>query len=279
METPAFVMIPAQTIQEQRSSISLKSKLILGLGLFLVSCSQDDRIATVTCTADPEGPVAVTTELLSNGRRTLITGYLNSWGFSLGSIVRISPGSTRSEPIVEWQTLPLLASDLLTSSTVLQSVTIGDGFEVHLDDDLRTIGRGMGVDLNDTLLRHTMLYVNDPMVRLLPDSADPLNRYPGIVERIRSAPGTRLAIVSGIVGGDWISAFNTYQSVAANTFELGRSYVHVSYTCRLIKKLQHRADTTMGVVPLIIYMTPIKYDDSTARVVLDSHPVDTLDHN
>ena len=281
METPAFVMIPADTFRKQRSAISLKSKLLLSLGLFLASCSQDDRIATISCDADHGGPTTVTTELLSNGRRTSITGYLNSWGFSLGSIVRISPGSTRSEPIVEWQRLPLSASDLLISSTALQSVTIGDGFEVHLDDDIRTIGRGMGVDLDDILLRHTMLDVDDPMVRLLPDIAGPLKRYPSIVERIRSAPDTRLAIVSGIIGGDELDFefINTYQPVAANTFEFGRSYVHVRFTCHLIKRIQERAGTATGIIPLIIYLTPIKYDDSTARVVLDPLPVDLLHHN
>ena len=279
METPASVMIPADTTRERRSAISLKRKLLLGLGLFLASCSQDDRTATVSCDADPEGPIIVTTELLINGRRMSMTGYLNSWSLSLGSIVRISPGSTRSEPIVEWQTLPLSATDLLISSTAVQSVTIGDGFEVHLDDDLRIIGRGIGVDLDDTLLRHTMLYVGNPMVRLLPDIAGPLNRYPVMVERIRSAPVTRLAIVSGIIDGEGIGVFNMYQPVAVNTFELGRSYVHVSYTCRLIKRQHHLADTAIGVVPLIIYLTPIKYDDSTARVVLDPLPLNLLHHN
>jgi len=193
--------------------------------------------------------------------------------------VRISPGSTRSDVIAEWQLLPLSASDPLISSTALQSVTLGDGFEVHLDDDIRTIGRGMSLDLDSTILKHTILYVDGSMVRLLPDVAVLLNRYPGIVERIQSAPDTRLAIVSGTIDGDELDIFSKYPSVSTNTLELGRSYIHVSYTCRLMKRLGHRAYRPPGIVPLIVYLAPVKYDDSTARVALDSIPIDLLHRN
>jgi len=218
----------------------------------------------------------VATELVSNGRRASISGYLNSWGLPLGSIVRINPGSTRSEAIVEWQRLPLSASDLLISSTALQSITISDGFEVHLDDDLRTIGRGMGIDLDSTIVKHSVLYVDGSVTRGLPDVAAPLNRYPDIVARIRSAPAIRLAIVSGTVDGSDLNIFDTYPSAAANTVELGNSYVHVSYACRVIANLGHQARRAIDGVPLVIYLTPIKYDNSTARVAPDSLPLDLL---
>ena len=250
--------------------------MLVGLGFLLVSCSQDDRISTVTCDGDPEGPIAVTTELLIHGKRTPITGYLNSWGFPLGSIVRINSGSARSAAIVEWQRLPLSAPDLLASPRALQSITLRDGFEVHLDEGLKTMSQRMGIDLGGMILKHTLLYVDDPEVRLLPDVAGLLNRSPGTVERIRNAPDTPLAIVSGTIDSHGLGIFDAYQTVGVNTFELGRSYVHVSYTCHLINRLGHRAHGAPGAVPVIIYLTPIRYDDSTARVAFHPVPMDLL---
>lgn len=259
-----------------RAYFSRGRAVLLGLGFLLVSCSQGDRISTVTCDGDPEGPIAVTTELLIHGKRTSITGYLNSWGLSLGSIVRINYESARSAVIVEWQRLPLSATDLLVSPRAFQSITLREGFEVHLDEGLRTMSERMGIDLGGMILKHTLLYVDDPEVRLLPNVAGILNRSPGTVERIRNASDTPLAIVSGTIDSNGLGIFDAYQTVGVNTFELGRSYVHVSYTCHLIKRLQHRAHGEPGAVPVIIYLTPIRYDDSAARVAFHPVPIDLL---
>lgn len=254
--------------------------VLLGLGFSLVSCSRADRIATVTCDGDPEGPIAVTTELLIHGRRTSMTGYLNSWGFSLGSIVRINSGSTRSGAAVEWERLPLSAADLLVSSKALQSVTPQGGFEVHLDQSLNTMSQRMGIDLGTMILKHTLLYVDDPKVRLLPDVAGLVNRSPKTVERIHNTPDTLLAIVSGTIDSSGLGVFDAYQTVAVNTFELGTSYVHVSYTCHLIKRLGHRAHGEPGGVPVIIYLTPVRYDDSAAQIAFHSAaPIDLFQNS
>ena len=253
-----------------------QNTVLLGLGLLLASCTQSDGISTVTCDGDPEGPIAVTTELIIHGKRTSITGYLNSWGFSLGSIVRISSGSTRSEAVVEWQRLPMSAADLIVSPKALPSVTPLEGFEVHLDDVLKAVSQRMGIDLGGIILKHTILYMDAPKVRLLSDVAGLLNRSPRAVERIRNAPDTPLAIVSGTIDSRGLGIFDAYQTVGVNTFELDGSYVHVSYACHLIKQLGHRASGAPGTVPVIIYLTPIRYDDSAQQVVFYPVPLDLL---
>ena len=261
--------IAKTTHEQQRACLFLKSTLLLGLTL-LASCSQDDRTSTITCDRDPEGPISVTTELNINGRRASVTGYLNSWGLSLGSIVRINARSTQFDAAVELQRLQTSKNDLFISPTALQSVALLRGFEAHLDEDLKTMSQKMGIDLDEIILKNTILVFDGSNVQLLPDVAGLLNRDPEVVERIRYNRDTPLAIVSGtIYSNNGLNIFNTYHNIGANTFELGRSYVHVSYSCQLLKKIRHVAYKSARGEPVIIYLTPIRYDGSTARVTID----------
>ena len=275
MDAPAMVSgTSTKSISEWHARFPFSNMVLLGLWFLLVSCSQNDRISTVTCDGDPEGPIAVTTELLFHGKRTSITGYLNSWDLSPGSIVRINSGAARSEAIVEWQRLPLTKPDLLLSRKALRSVTLQGGFGVHLDEGLRTMSQRTGIDLSGVILQHTLLYVEDPEVRWLPDIAGLLSRFPATVERIRNSPDISLAIVSGSIDSNGLGIFDAYQTVGINTFELGNSYVHVSYTCHLIKQIAHRANGAPSPVPVIIYLTPIRYDGAIEQVAFQPTPLD-----
>jgi len=54
----------------------------------LASCSQDDRVATVTCDDTFGAGLPVTIEASAGGKRTSSIGYLNTRGLTLGTLVR-----------------------------------------------------------------------------------------------------------------------------------------------------------------------------------------------
>lgn len=257
-----------------------KSCLLLGLFMLLVSCSQDDRIATVTCDGATGSPIPVPTDLSSNGQRASSIGYLNSWELSLGSIVRIAPGSTQSGAITEWRTLAPSKHNPPLSSTALRysTIGIGAGFQVHLDEDIRAVGRRAGLDLDTEILQHTIFYLYDPTIRSLPDIENSVNEDPSIVDGIRMAAGAYFAVVSRTIDGSNLGLFNTYEEIPVNTLEIGNSYVHVSYSCRTVERLGRQARRAEGVLPLIIYLTPIRYDELTSRVMPGPREMDVFQH-
>ena len=257
------------------SPISCRTVLFLALPLLLsVSCTQDDRVATVTCDGVSEGAIPVSIEVSSNGKRASSIGYLNTWGLTLGTIVRTAPGSTPSGSIVEEHRLARSTDDLSPSAAVLSSTIVSDGLQVHLEQDIRTVARRAGVNLDSTILKHTVLYIGDPVVRSFRNLADSVNRDSGIVQSIRSASDTRFVIVSGTIDGDGLRLFNTYGSTAVNTFEIGGSYVHVSYSCPPVEGLGRRSASADGDIPIVIYMTPVRYDAPTSQVTLDPRATD-----
>jgi hypothetical protein len=255
------------------------NKTLLVIFIFLTSCDQDDRTITVTCDTPPGTPIAVVTEWSDKGIRKSATGYLNNWGFSIGTIVRVSPGSTPLETIIERQAsvLPLLTPT--SSPTTLTSATVGDGFQVHLEDDVRAIGRQAGIDLESGIPAHTMLSIDAPEVHSLTNLANSINAYPGIVKGIRTDRDAHFAIVSGTIDGDYPFLFSTYGSAAVNTLWIETSYVHISYSCRAIEELRHRSWAADNFIPLIIYLTPIRYDETTSQISIDPDSLDRFTHN
>jgi hypothetical protein len=178
--------------------------------------------------------------------------------------------------MVEDHLLTPSTDDLSPSTAILISTTVSDGLQVHLEKDIRTVARRAGVDLESTILKHTVLYVEDPVFRSFRNLADSVNRDSGIVQSIRTATDARFVIVSETIDGDGLDLFNTYGSTAVNTFEIGGSYVHVSYSCPTVEGLEHRSARADGVIPIVIYMTPVRYDAPTAKITLDPRPIGFL---
>jgi len=141
-----------------------------------------------------------------------------------------------------------------------------------MDESVKTIGHRAGLDLGTGIIEHTVFHIGETMARYSPNVADLLNRYPDIVAGIHENAGAQFAVVSGTIeGSDW-AMFTTYPVVGTNTLEIGSSYVHVSYACQTFESLRHRAFMADSAVPLIVYLTPIKYDASTARLVANPQP-------
>ena len=257
------------------SPIFWRALLLLAPPLLSVSCTtQDDTVATVTCDGGSGDVIPVSMEVSSNGKRASSIGYLNTWGLTLGNIVRTASGSTPSGTVVEEHSLPSSTDDLSSSAAALSSTTISDGLQVHLEKDIRTVARRAGVDLDSAILKHTVLYIEDPVVRSFRNLVASVNMDSGVVQSIRAATDDRFFIVSGTIDGDGLGLFNTYGSIASNTFEIGRSYVHVSYSCQPVEGLKHRLAKADDVIPIVIYMTPVRYDAPTSQVVLDPHATD-----
>ena len=63
------------------------------------------------------------------------------------------------------------------------------------------------------------------------------------------------------------------QSVSLNTFEIGDWYVHVSYSCPAFESLARRA-RAQAATPLVIYLSPLKYDKASSKVALDPRPLE-----
>lgn len=246
--------------------------------LLLASCSQDDRVAIVTCSAGGIGAIPVATELWNREQRTLATGYLNTWGLNLGSIVRVTGGSPWPRAIVEWRAVTPSKPNASLTAVALRSAAVGDGFQVLLDDDFRANALGSGLNLDSAILERTMLYIFNARVWSLPDVVAALNETPDIAAGIRAATSDRFAIVSEAVNGDDLSLSS--KSVAAvNTLDLGGAYVHVRYSCRAVERLKDQVLRTGGLVPLIIYLTPIIYDETTSRIAPDVRSMDLSRHN
>jgi hypothetical protein len=251
-----------------------KTRLVLGLSLLLSSCSQDDRDATVTCNESDRLLTPVATELSTNRKESSLTGYLNSLGLSLGSIVQLTAGSNGTGTIVKWRALTLSGNDIAAASAALRSATVGEGLQVRLEDDIRIVGRRAGLDLDGDILKHTTLYIDNPIVHYLTDVAKSINRSPSIVEAIRRSKTSDLAIVSATVDGSDLRLFSTYGSTPVNTLEIGSYYVHVGYSCPSIERIGRLARRSDRAISLIIYLTRVKYDELTLQVTVDPRRLD-----
>lgn len=219
---------------------------------------------TVTCDGDFRSAVPVATEIFINGQHAEITGYLNRSGLSLGSIVQLTPGSILEKRV---SSTPEIAFSSLSGDFL--SATLGQVFQVHVEDDIRAMGHRAGLDFDSDVPKHTMLYIGNPRVLSVDHVVELLNRSRDLVEYLRTAATTHFAVVSGLVAGDDIGLFSTYESVAQSIIEIGSSYIHVSYSCSPIDELGHRANMAADLVPLIIYLTPIRYDGATGRIAFD----------
>jgi hypothetical protein len=269
-------------MKEGCATVSLSNKILLGIALPLASCSQDDRVATVTCEGIPGNLVTVSTELSRNGKQESSTGYLNQLGLPLGTIVRTRAHSTSPMAFIDGRTAISSAPDLSPSPAVVRSITIGDGFQVHLEDDVVALGRRAGVDLNSEILKHAVLYVGNGVVRSLPNLANSINGHAGMVEAIRKAsPDEKFAVVSGTIAGDYIglfSTFSTFRGITSDSLAIGTSYIHVSYSCLAVEELERRSWESDSLIPLVIYLTPIRYDETTSRIIPDSSSMESSQH-
>src|SRR5262249_27533130 len=145
-----------------------------------------------------------------------------------------------------------------TSPTILRSAAVGDGLQVTLDDDVRRLGRHAGIDFESGIPTHTGLAFFTSEARYLTSLASSIIAYPGSIEAIRANKDAHLAIVSGTLDGDFPSLFTTYDGVAANTLSIGTAYIHISYSCWAVDELRHRWWAAGHLIPLIIYLTPIR---------------------
>ena len=258
-----------ETAAEKNVGMARRKILVLGLILPpILSCSQDDRLVTITCDNLAESPIPVETAYSINKQHTSLTGYLNSQGLSLGSIVQIAPSTAHAGVLtLKGPQLSSPIDDALVSYPILLALNVGNGFQAHMDDDIRMASHNAHHDLDSEIVKHTMLYVENPTVRYLAKIGPLLDRHPDIANSIRTAT-QQTAIVSEVIEGDRLVLFSDVEGIAINTGEIANSYVHVTYSCQTVRDLDHEAHRVDRATPLIIYLTPLTYDAKTSSITV-----------
>jgi len=268
-------------LQESRECISVMSMLfkmsaLIAFCILAASCSEPDRVVTVTCDATPTNLMPVATELEINGQRRSLPGYLNTSTFTLGAIVELTPGGLppKSGEMVRSQVVTALRREERDKS-ILRSIRMKQGLEVRIEDEFRESVRRLGLSIDNEISGNTALYIPGYSITFLPDILRAINADSGAVEMIRASREAQFAIVSGSINGDDLILFSTSRaSIYPNILLLAGSYVHVSYACGAVALLRERSNEPSGVKPLVIYFTPVNYDVASARVTLDSRQMD-----
>lgn len=257
---------------------SRNAALLLLFLFLLVSCARDDWNVSITCDEILGSLIPVTTELIINGEQVSQKGYLNPSRLSLGEIVRIEPDSTNAyaETAVR---VPTLSSDDLSPIPVkLRWISINDGFQVKSEQDVKAAADTENVDLLSAVLNNTDLRVGGAIVRTLRDVPKFISKNSEVVRRIRTATGSRFAVVSGTIAGQFLALEPTYKSYAAvDTFYLGDTYVHLTYSCPVLDSLAEVMKT--GASAPVIYLTAVRYDEPTAQITVDPRPLAVFQRN
>jgi hypothetical protein len=118
------------------------------------------------------------------------------------------------------------------------------------------------------------LQIPEAEIRVLTNLPNSMNASPSIVEGVRTQTDARFAVVSGVVDGDYLLLLATYDADAINTVSVGTSTVHISYSCQVVEEVLHEVWATGSLIPIVIYLTPIRYDPKTSRVVVDLDSAD-----
>ena len=247
-----------------------------GALLFLVvvlstasSWTEQDRIATVSCISSPGQTLEVATELKGRDFHARPDGYLNVWGFRLGSFVQLQPASFAGTASYT------LDAHLMNSSTIddrltLLSSPIRRGLITHVDRDIELTTQRSGMDIHGTLLSHTELWIDNPKIRFIHDISGLVNSDPAAVDFLRRSGNARWAIVRGTVDSEDVGLYKPhFESHGYNTLVIANSYLHIAYSCSAVDSLVQRTGDNGEMIPMVIYFTPIRYDEESSHIVID----------
>lgn len=252
-----------------RRSIRRKSIFIL-LPILAVSCTRDDRVATVACDESHALPLPVEIRIFSDGFSSPRTGYLDTWDLPLGSIVRLSPDLSPASPI---EKLPFSTASTNVLSRKYPGVDariVANLFNVHVDNDIKDMAKKSGVKLDYDGLVHPMFDLETPTVNSLITVDSAINTDEALVNTIRERKDAHYAIVSRTIDGDDINLFFDLSQPVVNSYDINGTRLHINYSCAVVDEIRIRRRKKGLPVPIVIFLAPVIYDESGARLRTDT---------
>lgn len=249
-----------------RMSSKGRSALIL-LPLLVVSCIRSDRVAIVACNETSAAALPVKVKVVPDSSTTSEIGYLNTWNLSLGQIVELSP---ESSPLLLVNKVgsPSISLHVLSKRFPYVGATVADNvFRVHVDSDVLTMTQRAGVQLDYGSLKHPTVDLETPIVRSITNIDSIINADKALAERIRDGNGARYAIVSQTVDGDDINFYFDLSQPVVNSYHFDGTYLHVKYLCASVDEIRIHRRHTSGPVPIIIFLSPIIFDQSDVHLM------------
>lgn len=243
--------------------------------LCVASCGEEDRVYTVYC---PPTNGALSVDLGSGDARSLGVGELNSKHLSVGSILRVTPSPSPIETGTarEVYTLRISSLDLSPPRTVNGGRLVANP-RIEVNIDVRRAAAGLGIDLEQLITSGTHLYIHRGTLKSLRDVAAITSADPGAVDLIRTdSKGTRFLVVSAAVYGSGallLTSIEPLKGVAANTVKLGDFYLHANFVCPAVYGHSSPGRSRWDD-PVVVFYTPVAYDESTARIVVDASGLD-----
>ena len=263
---------------ELRPSIQVTFGALLFLVVVLSTTSswtEQDRIATVSCSSSPDQTLKVETELKGGGFRARLDGYLNIWGFRLGSMVQLQPGSIAGTASYTLDAR-LMTSPIIDERLTLLSSPVRRGLVTHVDRDIELDAQRSGIDIQSTLLSYTDLWIENPKIRFIHDVSGLVNSDQKAIDLLRRSGNTRWAIIRGTVDSQNVDLYKPHFDFHGyNTLVIVHSYLHIAYSCSAVDSLEQRTNNSGEMVPMVVYFTPIKYDEKTSQIAVDDRPIES----
>lgn len=246
------------------------------LALCVASCGEEDRVYTVHC-SPTSGTFSV--DFGSADAKSLGIGELNSKPLTVGSILRVTPGPSPLEAgtVREVYRLRVASLDLSPPRRVNDGRLVAN-LRIEMDADVKLVAARLGIDLEQLITSGTRLYILGGTLSSLHDVASLTNADPAAVDLIRAeSKEMRFLVISAAVYG---SDPNLYTSVeplehVGTAAKLGNFYLHGNIDCPAVHSpWVVISPGSRKVNPIIVFYTPVAYDESIERIVVDKRRLD-----
>jgi hypothetical protein len=247
------------------------------LALCVASCSEEDRVYTVHC---PPTNGAFSVDFESTDTESQGVGELNSKPLSIGSILRVTPGPSPTETGTAHEVYRLRTANLdLLPPRVVDSGRLVANLRIEVDADVKQAAARLGIDLEQLITSGTRLYIFRGTLKSVRDVAALTNADPAAVDLIRAnSKEMRFLVISAAIYGFSTHLFTNVEPlkyVSGNAVKLGDFYLHGNVVCPAVhspffasSRRSRRAN------PIIVFYTPVTYDESTANIVVDARRID-----
>jgi len=153
----------------------------------------------------------------------------------------------------------------------------GARFDVEMDADVKQVLRPLNIDWNRRLVDNTAVYTVHTDRKTLRDPLLLIKFDRHAVGVIKNGVGTdRFVVVSAVSYGSSVDLGYSAPSVAVNTVEVSNFYLHLKYECSAVMTINSRARLSQMRVPILFSYVPIKYDNASGTVAIDTNPVDLV---
>jgi hypothetical protein len=242
----------------------------------LVSCTNEDRVVTVTCSPPPRDSISV--DMGRVGMETRAVGFLNTRQFVAGTIIQLNPAATGDAHAIGSVVRVLQTSEgdfLPARSEGWLEDVVSASFRVRLDNDVNEALKPLHIDWEKTLVRDTALSSFGAKRRVLRDPLGLINADRIATALIREGGKTsRFVMVSAASYGNAIAIGYSAPSLAGNTVDISNFYLHLKYECSAVTKINSIAHSLGKPVPILIFFVAVKFDSAKEAVVSETGDLD-----